>query len=260
MFNFLHIELTSRCQKSCWMCGRRKMEREHPELCNWGDMPLEMVKWIASQVPRGTVVQLHNNGESTLYPDLGAALNLFSHCIRQFNTNAKLLMERADEIIGNLETLTISVIPKDPEAENQFEIVQKFLEKKRERPPQMVYRILGEVENAKRWQYLPGKVARRVLHDPAGSCNYEKKVTVPEIVICLDLLTHLAVDRYGHISLCVRFDPGGNLRLGNINDMTLEEAWNGQKRQYYIAKHILGRRDLCPGCDRCDFYGVPTGQ
>lgn len=130
MFNFLHIELTSRCQKSCWMCGRRKMEREHPELCNWGDMPLEMVKWIASQVPRGTVVQLHNNGESTLYPDLGAALNLFSHCIRQFNTNAKLLMERADEIIGNLETLTISVIPKDPEAENQFEIVQKFLEKK----------------------------------------------------------------------------------------------------------------------------------
>ena len=34
MFNILHLELTSRCNKACFCCGRRKMEREHPELCD----------------------------------------------------------------------------------------------------------------------------------------------------------------------------------------------------------------------------------
>jgi hypothetical protein len=50
------------------------------------------------------VVQFHNNGEPTLYPYLEGALSLFWHCIRQFNTNGKLLVEKAYEIIGNLQT------------------------------------------------------------------------------------------------------------------------------------------------------------
>lgn len=37
----INIELTSRCNKNCWMCGRRKVDREYPELAlNYGDMVL----------------------------------------------------------------------------------------------------------------------------------------------------------------------------------------------------------------------------
>lgn len=68
-----------------------------------------MVYEISKQVPKNIVVQFHNNGESLLYPYLGEVLNIFNHCIRCFNTNFKLLLDRADEIIRNLETLTISV-------------------------------------------------------------------------------------------------------------------------------------------------------
>ena len=32
MFNILNIELTSLCNKDCWMCGRRKIDKEYPEL------------------------------------------------------------------------------------------------------------------------------------------------------------------------------------------------------------------------------------
>ena len=264
---FLHLELTSRCNKGdgtpgsgCWMCGRRKMEREHPDLCHWGDMPLEMVYEISKQVPQGIVVQLHNNGESTLYPHLGDALNLFRHCIRCFNTNGKLLLEKADEIIGNLETLTVSVVQNDEEGEEQYETVCKFLEKKGDQKPAMVYRLLGKVRNPERWEKAQGVCARRILHAPGGSFDYEKRVTIPEIGICLDLLTHLCVDRYGNISLCVRFDPEGELRLGNIRDMTLEDAWNGPKRKTYLDFHVLGKRDCLLGCSRCEYWGVPRGD
>lgn len=258
MFNVLHLELTSRCNKSCPMCGRRKLEKHYPKLCNWGDMDPMMVRAIAFQTSPGTVVQMHNNGEPTLYPYLTDALKQFSHCVRQFNTNAKLLLERADEIIGNMEVLTISVVEGDPEADDQYSIVKRFLERKRDDKPRMVYRLLGRIHKRARWTKLPGLIATRVLHSPEGSHDYHKKVVIPEIGICLDLLTHLAVDRYGNISLCVRFDPHGKLRLGNVNDISLGEAWYGEKRKAYLSEHKAFNRKGLPGCKECEFYGCPT--
>ena len=263
---FVNIELSSRCNKGdgtpgsgCWMCGRRKMEKEHPELCNWGDMPKEMVYAISKEVPKGIVVQFHNNGEPLLYSHLFFALLAFRQNIRSFNTNGKLLMERAEEIIGNLETLTISVIENDPERKDQIEKVTQFLGIKGDRPPSMVYRLLGKVDD-KPWSRLSGIVARRVLHSPDGSFNYQKKPTIPEIGICLDLLTHLAIDRYGNVSLCVRFDPEGHLRLGNIKLKTLYSMWTGLKRKKYIEEHLKGNRSVLPGCSTCEYWGVPRGE
>ena len=256
---FLNIELTSRCNKHCPMCGRRKMEREYPELCDWGDMPYELVKEIANQVPKGIVIQFHNNGEPTLYPHLGDALALFPDNIKCFNTNGKLLLAKADEIINNLETLTVSVVEGDEEQEEQYEVVRRFVEKKGNRKPYMVFRLLGRIR--RRWGgRIPGTITRRILHSPMGSYNYKKTPIIPEIGICLDLLTHLAIDRYGNISLCVRFDPQGELRLGNIKEITLEEAWSSEKRRYYIARHIEQRRSELPGCQRCEYWGVPRGE
>lgn len=258
MFNFLNIELTSRCNKSCWMCGRRKMEIEYPELCSWGDMPFDMLEAISRQVPRGTVVQFHNNGEPTLYPRLRDAFRLFPDCIKQFNTNGKLLVERAHEIIGAVDVLTVSVVKDDPEGEEQIKTVEQFLRLKKNKRPQMVYRLLGGVDNGI-WELFPGMVVRRVLHDARGSFCYEKKVVLPETGICNDLLTRLSIDRRGDIFLCVRFDPGGSLKIGNVLEMSLRSAWESKKRRVYIKNHVNFRRDLCPGCDKCEYYGIPRG-
>lgn len=260
MFSVLNVELTSRCNKnSCWMCGRRQMERDYPHLTDWGDMSHEMVHKIAVQVPRGTVVQLHNNGEPTLYPYLGWALFQFRHCFRQFNTNGKLLPEKGAEIIENLDVLTVSVIENDIEGDYQYDRVREFLAIKGDRRPSMVYRLLGKVDKPERWYAMPGLVCTRVLHAPGGSYDYEREVTKPEIGVCLDLLTHLAIDRFGNISVCVRFDPHGKLRLGNVNDISLYDAWNSDKRKKYIQHHIDQHREKCPGCAECHFLGVPRG-
>lgn len=239
------------------MCGRRKMEREHPELCNWGDMDYETLRKIAIQVPRGIVVQMHNNGEPLLYPALGNALACFKKNIRCFNTNGKALLEKAGEIVGNLETLTISVIENDEEWRVQRDAVLAFLEKKGGIKPSIVFRLLGNVDKDKFWGRELGIVARRVLHDPAGSKNYQRNVTIPEIGLCLDLLTHMAIDRFGNISMCVRFDPKGELRIGHVNT-GLAAAWASPKRRKYIEYHIQGRRSELPGCRECDYWGCPT--
>jgi len=239
------------------MCGRRKLEQEYPEKCNWGDMDYGLFKRIAKDIPTSIVVQLHNNGEPLLYPHLGNVLDLLRNNIRCFDTNAKLLLEKADEIIGNMETLTISVIEGDEEGDEQYGIVREFVRRKGERRPKLVYRLLGRVDQPERWFSLPGIVARRILHSPQGSYDYEKRVTIPEIGICLDLLTHLAINRFGHVSVCVRFDPEGNLIIGDLNKNSLEEIWNGRMRKHYIDCHLQQHRDWFKGCNSCDYWGVP---
>lgn len=291
----VNVELTSRCNKSCWMCGRRKQERDYPELCNWGDMDFELVKSIAKQLPEGIVIQFHNNGESLLYPQFGEAVKLFKNQIKCVDTNGKLLLKKADEIIDNLDTLTISVIENDPEGDEQYEIVEKFLKVKGNRKPFMIYRLLGNVskrpltkrekkeinkyspsitrhkfgsilknsiyliERKQRWYKLPGIVATRILHSPMGSFNYEKKVTIPEIGICLEALNHLVINRDGTVSLCVRFDPLKELVIGDANKEKLIDIWNGKKRLSILKKHIEGKRNELPFCSKCEFWGCPTG-
>lgn len=255
----VHLELTSRCNKNCWMCGRRKIDREYPEIAmNYGDMDFDLVKSISEQLPEGIVVQLHNNGEPLLYPRFGEAVRLFQNQIKCIDTNGKLIVEKADEIIDNLDSLTISVFERDPEGDEQFEIVKRFLQIKGPRKPMMIYRCLGNVDTS-RWEAFDGIIATRILHNPLGSFKYSKNPTVPEIGICLEMLNHMAINRLGKVSICVRFDPKGLGIVGDATEESLIDIWNGEKRNQWKRLHVEGKRKDVPLCSYCDFWGVPTG-
>ena len=256
----VNIELTSRCNKNCWMCGRRRIDREFPEIAvNYGDMDFDLVKRIAQQLPPNIVVQLHNNGEPLLYPRFREAASLFGQQIKCIDTNGKLLLEKADEVIGILDTMAISVIEKDAEADEQYEIIGKFLELKKDKKPFVLLRINGEVDTS-RYKRFGLVMAHRVLHSALGSFNYAKRnPTIPEIGICLDFLHHLAINKDGKASICVRFDPKRLGVIGDAKEQSLSEIWNGKKRMAWLAYHKQGQRDQVPLCSYCHFWGVPTG-
>lgn len=254
----LSVELTSRCQKTCAMCGRRQVERDYPHLVNWGDMDFDLVANIANQLPPDIVVQFHDNGEPLLYPDLGAALSRFWQQVKCLDTNGKLLMEKADEIIGNLDTITLSTFEDDDEADEQYDVLHQFLEKKGDRKPRVVVRCLGRVD-PERYRCLGLLVATRVFHSPKGSFDYARPVTIPEIGICLEALHHLSIKQTGKCFLCVRFNPRGWQVIGDAREETLEAIWNGALRQQYKARHIAGKRDEgMPLCATCHYWGCPV--
>ncbi len=256
----VNVELTSRCNKSCWMCGRRDIDNNYPELAlQYGDMDFELVKKIAEQLPPNIVVQLHNNGESLLYPYFGDAVRLFDRQITNVVSNGKLLVEKSDEIIGNLDTLAISIIENDPEADEQYEIIERFLKIKGDRKPFTLLRLNGDV-NPDRYKKFGLKIATRTIHSSMGSFNYKRNPTIPEIGICLDFLHHLAINKDGKVSICVRFDPKGIGIIGDVNTMSIEEIWNSPKRLEWLEYHKEGRRDKIPLCSYCHFWGVPTGK
>ena len=254
----INIELTNRCNKNCWICGRRKIERDYPELAlKYDDMNFELLKKIASQVPPRIVVQLHNNGEPLLYPRFGEAVELFKNNITNIVTNGKLLLEKADEIIDKLDTLSISVFEDDPEADAQYKIIKDFLSIKGDRKPFTTIRLIGNVDRSK-YEKFGSLIITRTLHKPMGSFGYRKEPTIPEIGICWDFLNHLAINIDGDVSICVRFDPKRLGVIGNLKNETLEQIWNGPKRLEWLELHRRGKRIEVPLCSYCDFWGVPT--
>lgn len=257
----VNVELTSRCNKNCWMCGRRRVEEEYPDLAlNYGDMDFDLVRKIAEQLPPRIVVQLHNNGEGLVYPRFGEAVRLFSKQITNIVSNGKLLVEKANEIVGALDTLAISIIENDPEADEQYEIIRQFLKIKGDQKPYTILRLNGDV-NPDRYRALNLTLATRILHSPMGSFNYRRRdPTIPEIGICLDFLHHLAINWQGGASICVRFDPKGLGVIGDAKTQSLEEIWNGSQRMKWLDLHKLGQRDKIPLCAHCHFWGVPTGM
>lgn len=257
----VNIELTNRCNKNCWMCGRRKIERNYPKLAmEYGDADFELVKKIAKQLPPNIVVQFHNNGEGLLYPQFGKAVKLFKKQIKCITTNGKLLVEKANEIIGNLDTIAISIIQDEDsiEKEIQDEQIKKFLKIKKDRKPFVIFRLLGNVD-PNPYKGLSGLIITRVLHSPMGSFDYKRETTIPEIGICLDFLNHLSISQNGDVSICVRFDPKRVGVIGNANEESLEKIWN-KKMKKWLKFHIEGQRRKVPLCKTCEFWGIPRGD
>ena len=255
----VNVELTTRCNKNCWMCGRRKIERDYPDLAmKYGDMDFELVRSIAGQLPEEIVDQFHDNGEPLLYPRFGEAVALFNRQIRCMDTNGKLMVKKASEIIDSLDTLTISTFEDDEEGEEQYKLIKEFLKIKGDRKPNVIIRCLGNMDLGK-YEKSGCIMATRVLHSPMGSFKYKKNPTVPEIGICLDFLSHMVIARDGKVSICVRFDPQGLGIIGDSTTTALLDIWNSPKRKEWLQYHIAGRRDEIPLCRYCEFWGVPTG-
>lgn len=267
MFNKINIEITNVCSKKCGICGRREREKKYPNLYN-KHMDFKLLKIIQPQLPSGCLIQFHNNGEPTEFPDLKEALQYFfttGDFIRCFDTNGILLAKKSKEIINNCEVITISIIEKDPTWKSQLKILKEFLSIKQNKKPRVILRYVGEIEyiEAERdieYKKLNLPIVYRQLHSPSGSFKYKKPCIKPEYMICYEMLNHPAIDVDGNFSVCVRFDPEKKGVIGNIKDKSIKELWYSNKRLEWLNHHIDGHREKVPLCSSCDYWGLPRGN
>lgn len=253
----INLELSSRCDKACSFCGH-----QNPDIntaLEYGDAKMDLVLRVREQVAVGTVIQLHRDGEPLVYPYLKEALMSLSGHITNIITNGKKLVEKADEIIGFCDTLTVSAFRGDPDGPEQLEILREFLEIKGDRKPYTMVKWVGDGDAAP-YEVLGVRVIRRLIHLPSGDTKYaHHDPTVPEIGVCLDFLFHPSIDWKGNVYICNRLSADKDAMLGNIYEQTLDEMWASNKRKRWLSAHLRGRRDLAsPLCHGCKFWGVPS--
>lgn len=261
MLNGLHtinIELTSRCNKFCYFCGHQNPKVN--KSLEFGDMDIKLFDKILSQLPKGITLQFHRDGEPLLYCSLITILAMTrDKYITNIVTNGMLLMKHAYGIIDNLTSLTISVYKGDKDNEQQLNIISQFLNLKGTRKPIILIKLVGDMD-ASPYEALPGvRIIKRALHEPSGSKNYRKAESViPEVGICWDLLGHPSINWKGEMFICNRLFPNNEGYIGNLNEQSLDEIWNGNLRQEILSFHLTGNRELILPCKTCHFWGIPV--
>ena len=257
----INIELSSRCDRRtlCGFCGHQDDEiNKNPK----GEMPYHVLLRIQKQLPEGIIVQFHRDGEPTAYSKLFAALDLFYYYITSIVTHGENLIKKADEIIDNCTSLTVSAFNGDPDGPMQVDILREFLLLKGDKPPMVNIKIVGFMppERERIYASLGVPIIRRLLHVPDGNYKYYRRnPTVPEHGICADFLSHPSIDWKGRLFVCNRLDTTDAGLLGDLNESTLDELWNSPKRMEWLEAHKRGRRDQAsPLCKNCLYYGVPS--
>lgn len=251
MFSEINIELTSRCQKNCWICPRWNNNIEK------GDMSLKLLEIIAKQLPENIIVHFHNNGEPLLYPYLKEAFSLFSKQIIHFDTNGILLVEKRKEI-EDANIISVSIIENDPIGCEQINILSDYLNYKSQNQ-KVIARCVGVIDEFRMGliESMNIPIVKRILHDKSGRNSYTKETIKPEDFICRDFLNHPAIDYLGNFYMCVKYDPKGEGILGNLNDSTIKDLWYSEKRMKMLEQHVQDRNDI-EFCRNCEYFGYPN--
>lgn len=253
----VNLELSSKCAKRCFMCPHSDPKNDD----QWGDMDFLLVEKAARELPPNITVIFHHDGEPLEYPRFGEAVRLFKNQVTTMNTNGRLLVQKADDIIGIMDNVTLSTFEGDPEWPFQLAILKEFLVLKNGwLKPKVLIRHLGRLNSDRQAaiERLGIPVTLRAFRGKGVGVDYHAKSLIPDTGICLDFLTKTLIDHNGMVHVCTLFTMDSAGIIGDFNKQSLDEIWNGELRMQWLEYHRQGLRNKIPRCAACDYHGVPS--
>ncbi|MDD5675877.1 MAG: SPASM domain-containing protein, partial [Chitinivibrionales bacterium] len=108
--------------------------------------------------------------------------------------------------------------------------------------------LMGWADSAKK-DFTLGK------HPATGMDGVTK---IHDQLVCPDPFSKLSVNSNGAVSVCC-VDWSHGTVIGDINNNTIEEIWNGEKYREFRKLHISGRKDQIAACAQCQYVnGTPA--
>jgi len=290
----LWIEPTNVCNLSCVVCptGLGMVKRK-------GSMSFETFASIIAQCREYAYdVNLHHRGESLLHPELGEMIRHARQngVLTNLHTNAALLTEeKAGEILDSgLDLISFSFLGHDAHAhdrlssEGEFERtvrnVVDFLRLKAERggggPFTIVQTLSIPTETSEDPARAPREFRRRFAglgvdrfivvpaHNFAGDVKLpgqQEPCTPARFSPCTFPWYSLTILWEGTVLPCPQ-DFLERRPLGNVNDASLLEIWDGERLRDLRAKMVqceVGEIEPCCRCDRLcrrTLLGMPTAH
>ena len=255
MFNgkqIFDIEITTRCNKQCYICPRRNFVRQNR------DMSLEIFEKICKWLPSQCDIFFAGYGEPLLHNNHINFIDKLSKIgIRtSILTNGKLLSyNKICELYNaGLYKLQISILLKYEEKE-----ILKFVGMiDKEYYNKTQFNLLYD-ETIKKPVSLVGylkelgfKVYYKHIHNRAGQLYKNKNEPLYQLT-CGTFLNVTYIDTNGYLQICSN-DINGEYNLDNIETITFEEFIN---KKYKIDKNGI-IAEICKQCD--DEYRILNMQ
>ncbi len=266
----LDIEGTNLCNLKCTFCENTYNRYRY------GKMSRRVWEAIVKEAGENNLYSLKFTlrGEPLLHEDLprmvgeakeAGILDVY------FNTNAVLLTPDVSRrlIEAGLDRISISFEGIDKEVYEKYRIGARFKtvvdnirqfrkirdEISGKKPfiriqTVMVPEMIGrEREYADFWLAIADEVAYLDIRDEEENPDHTGTVSS---WACPQIWQRMAVTWDGNILPCVQ-DIFEKMSLGNVQETSIAEAWNGIQEQHYRSLHRQGRAHEILSCDRCPF-------
>lgn len=286
---YLTIETCNNCNARCIMCpkgikGTKSLEIMTDELFS------KLVNELSSYSNWIEAICLNSDGEPLIDKKLSKRIRVLKEIgIKKvyISTNGKLLTKNTiNELLeAGLDDIRISIDAFLPETYEKIrrglsynEIVQNVLQLIKIRnskypKTEIRIRMVEMDENVSEresfldyWNerlFATDKVQIMPAHTWSGivSENTNKIVEFYKDKPCISVFSSFAVNYDGKVQLCDS-DIEQQIVLGDVNNQTIKEIWQGEKFEKIRRNHICGNRneiDICKGCDHWsrDFYERP---
>jgi len=290
--SILQFQTQTGCNSSCAYCPQKKIRDMFPE-ASMSDVLFRKIVDQCSKYPqlRGVGFVLHN--EPLLDPTLFEKIRYFRSCVESkamtfLVTNGTLLSpEVADSLLkSGLDALHISCNgfgKEDFEAINQGKSWENFknnLENFLTRDLSQIAVMLSfvrsnlyrkELEKAIRyWRsrgvpcYIHGINNRgglvenyesyaRPLNHEKFSIRLRKKGIKSLLRGCPYPFLQMSVLANGQVLICTH-DWGRRQIIGDLNELSIQEVWDGPKMREIRLKHLSSRYKSIPSCRDCDVF------
>jgi len=274
--NILNIEPTNRCNLRCVYCPRTKAKK------GIGDLSWELYTKIideAAQYEPLIMLNFHKDGESFLHPR-------FLEMVRyardkkvaktiHLNTNALCWNEKVIEEIleSGLDDITVSLDAARPETYKKhkgFDYLNKveknvklFFEMREQKgidKPFVKVKMMDfdeipreEIDEFyKKWQNIADLVQITGIHNWSGAISTVKVTDESSQVRypCVIMWYALVVNWNGEVTVC-SVDWDTEINVGNANQQTLHEIWNGSKIKEVRRSQIEGNYGKYTVCKDC---------
>ncbi|WP_280921208.1 radical SAM/SPASM domain-containing protein [Methanolobus bombayensis] len=265
------MEVTNHCNLKCIMCPREIMTRKE------GVMDLELFKKViddTTKFKKPYLLTLHFSGEPLINKKLPEMIRYAKDKgvpIVKFNSNAMLLDEKmSEQILGSgLDILTIA-IESTKDIHDKFRVgsdfeqvtrnVQNIVEMKKKKglkKPSIRVQMLTSKDTDEKdiqagidlWEPIVDYVKIESISTAGGQIE-DFGSTRSQKKLCKEIWTNMVILWNGDVTVCC-VDHNAALKVGNVNESSIEEIWNGEKYQRLRDLHRKGDLDKIPLCDSC---------
>lgn len=275
------FEMTSRCNFLCRMCPQQNLKR--PRM----DMPGELYRKVIDEIDRYGVegLWLYHLGESLLHPEfrenirhISAKKNLG---VIWMSTNGQYFTEENIRSVlnSNINYINFSAHAitddtyKTVSTQGDFKTVQANLEKFYELKgtdnlPRKPFLHCQMIEQETTKHEVDAFLKKHYKRADIVSINMLEYVNLPNNQFGLSqrkrkpLTSCLRVSRNdcficsnGHVTLCDAA-YNGEIFLGNVNEKSLYDIWNGKERKYVLDLNRQGRMSEIEFCRSCTDYDI----
>lgn len=279
----VQVEITNRCNLRCVMCPRNKMRRK------LGDIAFETFQRIADEcgTEAGCVLSLFFLGESLLHPDLERMIRYLESVKHRspvpptygIQTNGTLLTRELSRSLlsAGLREICISLDALDGDLERvrrgaSYAVIEKNIHDLLEVAREMgiddldlaISKLCDDPDSAEakhflqRWEGKVSQVHLMHINKIEGLAYLASDGSIHEVGLkqhapprayCGEG-SRLLIHWNGDFAFCCS-DIDGDLKLGNIRDRTIRQAWNSPEIQQVRRKILTADYEGLDACLKC---------